>query len=63
MDQFRRVWAFIASIVLESEEAYANDCGTQSAMEALRQAPLMEVKPSRKTPSVLNGQPHALLPS
>ena len=42
-DTFRHVWAFIASVVFESQEGFAAYLGTDSATASLQQCPVMEV--------------------
>ena len=46
-DTFRSVWSFVASIVFESQEAFAAYLGT-AATEALQKEPLMEIKSAQK---------------
>jgi len=43
-DTFRAAWSFIASIVFESQEAFAAYLGTSAAMESLRNSSLMPVR-------------------
>ena len=44
VDTFREVWCFVASIVFESQEAFAAYLGTSAAMETLRRSPLLELR-------------------
>jgi hypothetical protein len=48
VDTLRRVWCFVASIVFESQEAFASYLGTPAAMETLRACPLLEVFPKQR---------------
>ena len=48
VDIFRRVWAYVASITFRSLEGFAQHLGTGSAMERLRQLPLMTAVASQQ---------------
>ena len=41
VERFRRVWAFCASISIQSQEGFARHCGTSAGMDALRGLPLV----------------------
>ena len=43
LDEFRRIWTFIAGVCFHSQEAFARQCGTDGAMDALRSSPLLPV--------------------
>jgi len=46
-DLFRRIWTYFASICFTSQEAFAVHLGTDAAMLALQQAPLLPVRPAQ----------------
>ena len=48
MERYRRAWGYIASISFVSEEGFAAHCHTGAAFNALRQSPLMPVRPSQR---------------
>lgn len=47
IETFRAVWSFVASIIFESQEAFAAYLGTTSAMESLQQSVLVEITPKQ----------------
>ena len=48
IDMLRRVWCFVANILFESQEGFASYLGSESAMEVLRQSPLLEVRSQQR---------------
>ena len=47
-ERFREVWSYCASLYFTSQEGWADHCTVPEGMAALREAPLMPVKPKQR---------------